>query len=149
MAKTYRVTAGAKVANTILGGLIRLGAGPKFMRLLTVRGRRTGRSHTTPVVPLENERGRWLVSPFGQVGWVRNARAAGQVTLRRGRTSETLAVTELDPGDAVPVLREYLAMKPVGKYVGDYFDVAPSSSDEEFAAEAPRHPVFALHPLAA
>jgi hypothetical protein len=71
------------------------------------------------------------------------------VTLRRGRTSETLAVTELDPGDAVPVLREYLAMKPVGKYVGDYFDVAPSSSDEEFAAEAPRHPVFALHPLAA
>jgi hypothetical protein len=88
-----------------------------------------------------------LVAPFGDVGWVRNARAAGQVTLRRGRHTETLAVTELEPREAVPVLREYLAMKPAGRYVREYFDVGLHSSDDQFAAEAPRHPVFELHPL--
>jgi hypothetical protein len=87
------------------------------------------------------------VSPFGEVGWVHNARAAGQVNLRRGKNDETFTVTEVDPQDAVPVLREYLAKKPVGKYVGAYFDVEPDSSDEDFAAEASKHPVFELHEL--
>lgn len=147
MAKTYRVTTGAKAANAVLGFLLRHGFGPGFMRLLTVTGRRTGQPHSTPVVPVETDEGRWLVSPFGNVGWARNARAAGRVTLRRGKVVETLAVTELPPHDAVPVLRTYLGMKPAGKYVRDYFDAGPDASDAELVAEAPRHPVFALHPL--
>jgi deazaflavin-dependent oxidoreductase (nitroreductase family) len=149
MAKTYRPGIGAKLANRMLSSLLRKGRGPSFMRLLTVTGRRTGEPHSTPVVPVEDEDGdgRWLVAPFGEVGWVRNARAAGQVTLRRGDRSETLAATEIDPGDAVPVLRRYLAMKPAGRFVKAYFDVDPGSSDEAFAAEAPRHPVFALTPM--
>ena len=149
MAKTYRLTGGGRLANAVLGFLLRVGLGPKFMRLLSIAGRRTGTLRSTPVVPVENDRGRWLVAPFGEVGWVRNARAAGRVTLRRGRTSETLAVTEAAPREAVSVLREYLAMKPAGKYVQAYFDVTPESSDDAFATEAPRHPVFALHPLPA
>jgi deazaflavin-dependent oxidoreductase (nitroreductase family) len=144
MAKTYRLTAGTKAANAVLGFLLRVGLGPPFMRLLTVRGRRTGQPRTTPVVPVENERGRWLVSPYGQVGWVHNARAAGSVTLRRGRSSETLAVNEVGPEEAVPVLRQYLQTKGAGNHVRPYFDVTPESSDEELAAEAPRHPVFEL-----
>ena len=147
VAKTYRVTTGARMANAVLGSMLRVGFGPGFMRLLTVPGRKTGKPRSTPVVPLRNDAGHWLVAPFGEVGWVRNARAAGRVTLRRGRSSETLAVTELEPTQAVPVLREYLAMKPAGKYVKDYFDVDVESSDEQFAAEAPRHPVFELHQL--
>jgi len=147
VAKRYRVSAGTRLANAVLGFLLRVGVGPKFMRLLTVAGRRTGRPRSTPLVPVQTDRGRWLVAPFGEVGWVRNARAAGQVTLRRGRSSETLAVTEVEAQDAVPVLRAYLAMKPVGKYVRAYFDVDPNSSDEAFATDAPHHPVFELHPL--
>lgn len=146
MAKTYRATAGAKAGNAVIGSMLRAGLGPGFMRLLTVTGRRTGQPRTTPIVPVENERGRWLVAPYGEVGWVLNARAAGQVTLRRGRSSETLGVTELGPSEAVPVLREYLSMPAVGKRVQPYFDVTPESSDDEFAAEAPRHPVFELQP---
>ena len=145
MAKTYRATTGSKMANAVLGFMLRRGAGPGFMRLLTVAGRKTGKPHSTPVVPLQTDDGHWLVAPFGEVGWVRNARAAGQVTLRRGRSSGTFTVTEVDPADAVPVLRAYLAKKPVGKYVGAYFDVDPDASDEDFAAEASRHPVFELH----
>ena len=144
VAKTYRVTFGAKAANSVLSLMLRLGLGPGFMRILTVAGRTTGKPRSTPVVPLDTDEGRWLVAPFGEVGWVRNVRAAGKVTLRRGRSSETLTATEVDPRAAVPVLRRYLAMKPVGKYVGAYFDVTPDGSDEALAAEAPRHPVFAL-----
>lgn len=146
MAKTYRVTRANRIGNALLGRQLRRGRGPGFMRLLTVRGRRTGQPHTIPVVPVRNERGQWLVAPFGEVGWVRNARAAGEVTLSRGDSSETLAITELDPDAAVPVLREYLSMKPAGRFVKAYFDVDPAASDEAFAGEAPRHPVFELHP---
>ena len=149
MAKTYRPSAGDRVANAVLGSLLRVGLGPSFVRLLTVTGRRTGQPRTTPVVLVQTDRGRWLVAPYGEVGWVRNARAAGEVTLRRGRTSETLAVTEVSPEEAVPVLREYLARKPVRQRVQPYFDVTPESSDVEFAADAAHHPVFELRALAA
>lgn len=149
MAKTFRPTAGDRLANTVLGSLLRVGLAPSFMRVLTVTGRTTGQPRSTPVVPVQADRGRWLVAPYGEVGWVRNARAAGRVTLHRGRTSETLAVSEVSPEEAVPVLREYLALKPVRQRVQPYFDVTPESSDEEFAAEAAHHPVFELRPLGA
>ena len=149
MAKTYRPTAGDRLANAVIGSLLRVGLGPSFLRLLTVTGRTTGQPSTTPVVPVQTDRGRWLVAPYGEVGWVRNARAAGRVTLRRGRTSETLTVTEVSPEEAVPVLREYLALRPVRQRVQPYFDVTPESSDEEFAADAAHHPVFELRALAA
>jgi deazaflavin-dependent oxidoreductase (nitroreductase family) len=147
MAKTYRPGIGAKMGNAMLGALLRRGAGPGFMRLLTVPGRKTGQLHSTPVVPVESEDGHWLVSPFGQVGWVHNVRAAGQVTLQRGKRPQTFAATELEPGEAVAVLRRYLAMKPAGRIVKPYFDVTPDDSDEAFVAEAPQHPVFVLTPL--
>jgi hypothetical protein len=87
---------------------------------------------------------RWLVAPYGERNWVRNARAAGWVELRRGRSRERLAVEELPPDDAVPVLREYYRL---GRVTRPFFDVAPTSSDEEWLAEAPRHPVFRVFAL--
>jgi deazaflavin-dependent oxidoreductase (nitroreductase family) len=147
MAKTYHPGLGAKLANRMLGAQLRKGRGPKFMRLLTVTGRRTGQPHSTPVVPVDADSERWVVAPFGEVGWVRNVRAAGRLTLHRGEVSETFTATEVEPGEAVPVLRRYLAMKPAGRFVRAYFDVTPESPDDAFAAEAPRHPVFALTPL--
>ena len=41
--------------------------------LLTTRGRKTGRPRTNPVVPVEHDRRRWLVAPYGPVSWVHNA----------------------------------------------------------------------------
>jgi deazaflavin-dependent oxidoreductase (nitroreductase family) len=95
MAKTYRAGIGTRLRDAMLGTLLRRGGGPKFMRLLTVAGRTTGQPRSTPVVPVEADDGHWLVSPFGEVDWVRNVRAAGQVTLQRGKLSETLAATEV------------------------------------------------------
>ena len=117
--------------------------GPRFISLLTVRGRVTGEPLTTPIVPFDHDGQRWIVAPFGEVSWVRNARAAGRVELGRGDDAHSYAIDELDPGKAAPVLREYLSM-PTARYVQEYFEITPTSTDEAIAAQAPRHPVFAL-----
>ncbi len=109
--------------------------------LLTVPGRTSGKLWSTPVSIVEVEGERWLVAPYGDRNWVRNARAAGWVELRRGRRRERLAVAELEPDEAVPVLREYFRL---GRVTRPFFDVDLGSSDEAWLAEAPRHPVFRL-----
>lgn len=120
--------------------LARLGWAGGHTYVLTVRGRKSGRLYSTPVRLVEDE-GRWLVAPYGDVGWVRNARAAHQVQLRRGRRSETLRLEPVEPALAAPVLRTYLKQVPVTR---PYFDVTPDSPLEAFEHEAPRHPVFRL-----
>ena len=93
-------------------------------------------------VTLVEEAGeRWLVAPYGEVGWVRNARAAEQVTLTRGRRFENVRILELSAEHAAPVLKKYLTQVPV---VRPFFDVAPKSNLRDFVAEALRHPVFRI-----
>jgi deazaflavin-dependent oxidoreductase (nitroreductase family) len=112
------------------------------MYLLTVRGRRTGARDSTPVTLVEQSTNHWLVAPYGEVSWVRNARAAGQVTLSRGRRSETVAIVELRPAEAAPVLQQYVTEVPITR---PFFDAKPDSPVEAFVAEAPGHPVFRIH----
>ncbi|HEY0951083.1 nitroreductase/quinone reductase family protein [Nocardioides sp.] len=135
-----------RLANRRLTRMVGRGRGPSFIRLLTVTGRRTGRPHTTPVVPVVRGADRWLVAAYGEVGWVRNARAAGVVTLSRGDTAETLRAVEVGPAEAVPVLRAYRALRPAGWVVRSHLAFGPRSSDAEIAAVAARHPVFRLVP---
>ena len=132
-------------ANTMLTRVLRKGRGPSFMRLLTVHGRATGTARTTPVVPVRDGDRTWVVSPFGDGPWVRNARATGHVELRRGDEHATYAVRELDADEAVSVLRSYLRM-PARFFVRRHFDVTARSTDDAIAAEADRHPVFELTP---
>jgi deazaflavin-dependent oxidoreductase (nitroreductase family) len=106
-----------------------------------VPGRKTGKLWSTPVSIVQEGEARWLVAPYGERNWVRNARAAGWVELRRGRWSGRFVVSELSPEEAVPVLRRYYEL---GRVTRPFFDVTLSSSEEEWLAEAPRHPVFAL-----
>lgn len=141
MAKTYRVTPMLRLFNGIMKRLLPLGIAPPGMYLLTVRGRKTGKLYSTPVSPVEEGGKRWLVSPYGEQSWVRNARAAGEVTLRRGGTTETLRITELSPEESAPILKRYVNRE---KITQPYFDVAPDAPLEAFVAEAPRHPVFLL-----
>jgi len=60
----------------------------------------------------------------GEVGWVRNARAAGAVTLTRGLRVETVAIRELGPVEAAPVLKRYITRGPITR---PFFDVTPES----------------------
>jgi deazaflavin-dependent oxidoreductase (nitroreductase family) len=132
-----------RVGNGITGLLARAGIGPVY--LLTTRGRKTGHSRITPVVPVEHDGKHWLVAPYGAVTWVHNARAAGQVSLRHGRKTRDYAIREVSPGEAGPVLKRYVAVASVAR---PYFRAGKDSPVGDFVAEADRHPVFELTPLA-
>src|SRR3954452_13477066 len=108
MAKSYRLTPLRRLANVLMRQLLRLGLAPRTTMLLTVPGRRSGTPRSTPVTLVEMDAQRWLVAPYGPVGWVRNARAAGQVELSSGRHSETVRVEELAPEEAAPILKAYV-----------------------------------------
>jgi deazaflavin-dependent oxidoreductase (nitroreductase family) len=141
--KPYRLSLWRRAINALVRPLARLGlTGPRTC-LLTVPGRKTGRLWSTPVSIVSMGGERWLVAPYGDRNWVKNARAAGWVELRRGRKRERLDVTELAGEEAVAVLREYYRQ---GRVTRPFFDVSLSSSDEAWLAEAPRHPVFRLVP---
>jgi deazaflavin-dependent oxidoreductase (nitroreductase family) len=140
VARTYRRTPARRLVNALTRALIRLGLAGRHTHLLTVRGRTTGRVYSTPVTLVE-EGERWLVAPYGEVGWVKNARAAGEVTLSRAGRTDTLQIEELDPQEAAPVLREYVRKVAVTR---PFFDADRDAPLEAFAAEAQRHPVFRL-----
>jgi hypothetical protein len=91
---------------------------------------------------VEEGTNRWLVALYGEVSWVCNARAAGQVTLSRGRRSETVAMVELGPAEAAPVLKQYVTEVPITR---PFFDATPDALLEAFVAEAHRHPVIRIH----
>jgi deazaflavin-dependent oxidoreductase (nitroreductase family) len=140
MAKTYHVGLFVRTSNALVTFLLRRGVKIGNNALLTVPGRNSGEPRTTPVTILEWGGERWLQSPFGEVNWVRNLRAAGRGTLTRGRHREPISVVELTPAEAAPIIKGALASFP--SLIKSYFDVTPDSPLEAFAAEAPRHPLF-------
>lgn len=139
--KPYRRSPWRRALNTLVRPLARLGLTGPRTHLLTVRGRTTGKPWSTPVSIVRLGDERWLVAPYGERNWVRNARAAGWVELRRGRSRETLAVEEVGPAAAVPVLREYYRL---GRVTRPFFAMTLDEPVEAWAEEASRHPVFRL-----
>ena len=144
MAKTYRLSPGTRLINSLFRALTRVGLGASYRHILTVPGRKSGRLYSTPVDIIELDGQRWLVAGYGPTNWVRNVRAAGEVTLSRGRRSERFRAEEADRPAAVPVLRTYMREIRVTR---PYFDASPDSADEEVAAELARHSVFRLIPV--
>ena len=133
------------VFNRSVAGLTRLGVSVLGSRVLEVRGRKSGQPRQTPVNLLAFEGADYLVAPRGEAEWVRNVRAAdGRLALLLGRRRDECIATEVTGAEKVPVLRAYLRRWKAE--VGVFFDgVGPNSTDEELAAIAPRHPVFALN----
>ena len=132
------------VMNRLVARLTRMGVSVWGSRVLEVRGRRSGEPRRVPVNLLELDGATYLVSARGTGEWVRNVRAAdGALDLLLGRRREPMQATELADADKVPVLRAYLARWKAE--VGVFFDgVDADSSDDEVAAIAHRHPVFAV-----
>jgi deazaflavin-dependent oxidoreductase (nitroreductase family) len=139
--RPYRKSYWRRALNALVRPLARLGLTGPRTHLLTVPGRKTGRPWSTPVSIVRMGSDRWLVAPYGDRNWVKNTRAAGWVELRRGRVRERLTVEELEPAEAVPVLREYYRL---GRVTRPFFAVTLDSPMDAWLAEAPRHPVFRL-----
>ena len=139
--RPYRRSLWRRGLNALVRPLARLGLAGRSTHVLTVPGRESGRLWSTPVSVVRDGGERWLVAPYGERNWVKNARAAGWVELRRGRRRERLAVDEVDAEHAVPVLREYYRRFRVTRTL---FEVTLEASHDEWLAEASRHPAFRL-----
>lgn len=130
-----------RLANWPVTRLLRLGVPLLNTYLLTVEGRKTGTPHTIPVSLPDYNGDRFLVGSRGETNWVKNVRAAGKVTMSRGREYQILPVTELDPADAAPVLRAFTEQVP---FADRLLGRSTKDSLELFKETAQHHAVFKL-----
>jgi deazaflavin-dependent oxidoreductase (nitroreductase family) len=113
--------------------------------LITVPGRRSGLPRTTPVTICENAGRRGLISPFGEVNWVRNLRAAGRATITVGRRREEVTAVELGTAEAAEFIRDVLAPHARRTRLGSWFVRNVDRIDIDHPEEAAEgRPVFEL-----
>ena len=132
-----------RLFNHAFGVVVGLGMGPADYYVLQVRGRKTGRVYSTPVNVIEVGGARFLVAPRGRTQWVRNAEAAGEVILRKGRSRERFRVRSVASPDKPEILRAYLDR--FRATVQRYFPVRAGSPPEAFVPIVDQYPVFELH----
>ncbi|MBA2698035.1 MAG: nitroreductase family deazaflavin-dependent oxidoreductase [Nocardioidaceae bacterium] len=100
---------------------------------LTVVGRATGQPQRIPVIPLDHEGARYLVSTRGESQWVLNVRAHPTVTVAAKGGSREYHATEVPPAAKDAIISAYRVK--AGKTVEAYWKQLPNSED---------HPVFLL-----
>ena len=134
----------ASVMNRCSAAVHALGVAPDYMVTLDVRGRRSGRRISLPLVMVVVEGERYLVSMLGaEVGWVRNVKAAGgNVTLRHGRREE-VRLEEVPANQRAPVLKAYLKRAPGARPHLPVDKDAPLSKFEQISSQ---FPVFRVVP---
>jgi hypothetical protein len=117
-----------------------LGIAPNYLITLEVRGRRSGRMISLPLVMVVVGGERYLVSMLGaEVDWVLNVRAAGgNVTLRHGR-SEKVHLEEVAEDRRAPVLKAYLKRAPGAR---PHFPIPKNAPLSEFERVSKQIPVF-------
>jgi deazaflavin-dependent oxidoreductase (nitroreductase family) len=142
-AKRLQQTRGRRIGDAIVRWIVGWNVVPRTAILTTV-GRRSGKTRRNPVTWVRRDDRLYLVAPYGPVGWVHNARAAGRVTLSGKGVSGEYAVREVSPEEAGPVLKDYIAFASATR---SYFSAKPDAPVEAFVAEAHTHPVFELTPL--
>ena len=143
MAKRYRLGMARRLVNRLMTHQIRRGRGPEDDQILTTIGRRSGLVRSTPITLITDGQERWIVAPYGAVGWVHNIRATGKARLERGGKVEDITVTELSPDAGAHVLAEYHAR--LRRIVGPYMDVPRrGATEDDFKAIATAHPVFEI-----
>ncbi len=135
-------SAGERVFNRVFGFLVGLGWGFSYNYLLQVRGRKSGKVYSTPIDLLEMNGKRFLVAPRGRTQWVRNAEAAGEVTLKRGKLQQRFRLRVLSDQEKPEVLKAYLDQ--FKGEVQSYFPVPAGSSVETFRELVQRYPAFEL-----
>lgn len=114
--------------------------------VLSIAGRRTGRMREA-VVSLFTVDGRRYVLSFGDLAWVKNARAAGQGVLRRGRVQAPVALVEVGAPDNRAIVREFPRQIPAGVqfFIRLGFVETPGRPDQ-FEAAADRLALFRIDP---
>jgi hypothetical protein len=125
-----------RIFGSTLAFLVRIGLIRGHFYVLEVRGRKSGKTISVSVDPLDLDGRRYLVRARGESNWVRNARSAGEVVLARAMRRRRYAVREPSPGMRPPVLKAYL-----DRFAGEverFFPVPKGSPVEVFNELAPR-----------
>jgi hypothetical protein len=104
---------------------------------LVVKRRQSGQEQSIPVIPVEHDGARYIVSTRGESDWVRNMRAAGGGELRGKTRSERFTATEVPVAERGAIIVAYREV--AGKTVTAYWDKLPDDAD---------HPVFRIEPTA-
>jgi F420H(2)-dependent quinone reductase len=129
----------ARVLSGLLGIAFGAGIGPHQAATIEVRGRKTGRKISFPIVVVDYEAERYLVAMLGdRTNWVRNARADNHAVLRQGRRENVVLVEDFS-GNRAAILRRYLEL---GAGARPFFPIdrwAPLSDFERIVEE---YPVF-------
>ena len=134
----------AAALNRFWGAVHALGTAPNYLVTLDVRGRRSGRTISLPLVMAVVDGERYLVSMLGtDVEWVRNVKAAGgNVTLRHGRR-EDVHLEEVAVDQRAPILKAYLQRAPGARPHVPISKDAPLAEFEKLSAQ---FPVFRVMP---
>ena len=130
----------ARLQNRVSAVAFAAGVWPARVGALEVRGRRSGRVVSFPVVIADYQGERYLVSMLGErANWVGNVRAAnGRAVLRHG-PHEEVCLGEVPVGDRAPILRRYLAVAPGAR---PHIPIDRTAPMEDFERIAPAVPVF-------
>lgn len=145
MAERPRVGFGlrAGAANRVLLVLVgRIGLPLAGVWVLRTRGRRSGRIHEVPVIPIRVSGSDHLVAPRGMTDWMRNLLAAGGGELRRGRRIREVVAEPLEGEERVAVLAAYIRANR--RRNGRFFDVPADVTDDDVRRIAAGHPVVRL-----
>ncbi len=130
----------ATVLNRLSAAVHSLGVAPNYLVTLEVRGRRSGRMISLPLVMVVIEGERYLVSMLGaEADWVQNVKAAGaNVTLRHGGREE-VRLEEVPADRRAPVLKSYLKRAPGAR---PHLPVDKNAPLSEFEKVSEQFPVF-------
>jgi deazaflavin-dependent oxidoreductase (nitroreductase family) len=131
-----------KIFNRVFGFLVGIGVAFPHKYLLQVLGRKSGKLYSTPINLLECKGKRFLVAPRGRTQWVRNAEAAGEVTLKRGSVRLKFRLGAVADAEKPEILKAYL--DGFKSEVQTYFPVAAGSPVEAFVEVTGSYPVFEL-----
>jgi deazaflavin-dependent oxidoreductase (nitroreductase family) len=143
----YRGDRPHRVAKLLNRGWAKVGSagrGPKHMAALEVRGRRSGRPRSFPVMVADYEGERYLVPMLGErANWVANVRAAGGRAVLHHAGDEAIRLEEVDEQDRAPILKRYLEIAPGAR---PHIPVDRRAPLPEFERIAGRYPVFRICP---
>jgi deazaflavin-dependent oxidoreductase (nitroreductase family) len=134
-----------KPLNRLMIALTHAGLALGPMRVLTVRGRKSGKMRSTPVSTLTVDGQRYIVGGLAEADWVKNAQAAGWGLLARGRKKERVRLIELPVEERAPILRAFPRLVPGGvQFFQRVYDLPkdPTLLPDAFADLADLCPVF-------
>lgn len=112
--------------------------------VLTVPGRKSGKPRSTPITPMHVDGKRYVVQGYPGADWVRNVRAADEVTLTHGRRADRARMVELSADDAKPVLRRFPELVPTGADLMKRAGVLTTGTSDEMETLAGRLAVFRI-----